>query len=82
MNKKIKRDGHWARHKEERFLALSPKRTQTALEAIKALGMLGNRLNYKYDQNQAKALMRTMEAAMSELRTKFEPKGMGRPIAA
>ena len=81
IKKKPVRDGHWAKHKEERFNALSPKRLDNALEAIKSLGNLGNRLNYKYDQNQAKALLGQMEAAMEELRQKFEPKSMGRPVS-
>lgn len=80
MKKKIKRDGHWARHKEEKFLELAPKRVNAVLEGIRKLNNLTNRLNYKYEPENVAEMFEVLEKELATCKKNFEPKKLGRPF--
>ena len=58
-----------------KFVELAEKRVRRALKDIKLIGNLSNRSNYSYTDEDVKKIMRTLQSAVNEIKTRFERKG-------
>lgn len=58
----------------ERFEELAPKRTETALKAVRVLSRCGNRQSYEYTEEEAAQIFDALEAEVKAARECFKPK--------
>lgn len=57
--------------KRAKFKELAEKRTNKALEAIRLIGNLSNRQNYRYEDQEARKIVKALREAVSEIEGKF-----------
>ncbi|KDB02351.1 hypothetical protein U879_17595 [Defluviimonas sp. 20V17] len=57
--------------KRIKFKELAEKRTNKALEAIRLIGNLSNRQNYRYEDQEARKIVKALREAVSEIEGKF-----------
>jgi hypothetical protein len=58
-----------------KFVELAQKRVTRALRDIRLIGNLSNRSNYKYTDEDARKIYRTLRQALDEMKARFERKG-------
>lgn len=58
-------------YKHQNFVRLAEARVNKALESIRLIGNLTNRNNYEYSQEEARAIINALNAAISELKAQF-----------
>lgn len=59
------------RDQREKFIELANKRVTRAIKDIRLVGNLANRRSYKYDENDAKKIIRALQREISVLRARF-----------
>jgi hypothetical protein len=64
----------------KKFVVLAEKRVTRALKDIRLIGNLSNRSNYKYTDEDARKICKTLRDAVDEVRARFERKGEDRAI--
>lgn len=65
-----------AREKDRRkFVELAQKRVTRALKDIRLIGNLSNHSNYNYTEEDAKAIHKALQNALTELKARFDRKG-------
>lgn len=57
--------------KRVKFKELAEKRTNRALDAIRLVGNLSNRQNYKYDESEARKIVKALKAAIGDVERQF-----------
>lgn len=57
--------------KKERFKRLATMRTNAALEKLRLLGNLANKVNYDYDEEDIKKVFSAVESQLREIKLKF-----------
>jgi predicted RNA-binding protein (virulence factor B family) len=57
-----------------KFVELANARVAKAVKDLRLIGNLSNRHNYQYTDDEAKTILKVLEAEMEVLRTKFRPK--------
>jgi ABC-type Fe3+-hydroxamate transport system substrate-binding protein len=60
------------RNPRERFIDLANKRVTAAILQLRLVGNLANRKNYEYDADDAKKIIRTLQAEMNALKARFQ----------
>lgn len=55
----------------DKFVHLAEKRVVRAIHAIRLVGNLSNRSNYSYTEEDAKKIIRALQTALDEMKTKF-----------
>lgn len=58
-----------------KFVGLAEKRVSRALKDIRLIGNLSNRSNYKYTEEDAKKIYRTLRQALEDMKARFEHQG-------
>ncbi|MHB1516338.1 MAG: hypothetical protein ACYCVY_11670 [Acidiferrobacteraceae bacterium] len=58
-----------------KFVMLAEKRVSRALKDIRLIGNLSNRSNYKYSEEDAKKIYRTLRQAVEDMKSRFERRG-------
>lgn len=58
-----------------KFKELAEKRVRRALKEIQLIGNLSNRSNYFYTEEDAKKIVKALQNAVTELKTRFDNKG-------
>ena len=64
----------------DKFVELAEKRTVRSIKSIRLVGNLSNRSNYKYTEEDASKIIRTLEVELKELRRKFSGGGTSTDI--
>lgn len=59
------------RDPREKFVELANKRVTKAIKDLRLIGNLANRRSYKYDDNDAKKIIRALQREISVLRARF-----------
>ena len=59
----------------DKFVELAEKRTVRSIKSIRLVGNLSNRSNYKYTEEDANKIIRTLENELRELRRRFSKGG-------
>ena len=57
--------------KRLKFKELAEKRMNRALDSIRLVGNLSNRQNYKYDETEARKIVKALRTAISEVERQF-----------
>lgn len=57
--------------KHDNFVRLAEARVNKTLEAIRLVGNLSNRSNYEYSDEESRAILAAINAAVSDLRAQF-----------
>jgi hypothetical protein len=60
-----------ARDPRERFIELANKRVNRAIKDLRLVGNLSNRRVYKYDETDAKKIIRALQAEIDGLKARF-----------
>jgi hypothetical protein len=60
-----------ARDPRERFIDLANKRVNRAIKDLRLVGNLSNRRVYKYDETDAKKIIRALQAEIDGLKARF-----------
>lgn len=60
------------RDPRERFVDLANKRVTAAILQLRLVGNLANRKNYEYEADDAKKIIRTLQAEVSALKARFQ----------
>jgi hypothetical protein len=60
------------RDPRERFLSLANKRVTAAIHQIRLVGNLSNRKNYEYTPEEAAKIVRALQRAVDETKSKFK----------
>ena len=58
--------------KRDKFKNLAEKRVNKALNDLRLVSNLANRMNYEYTEDDAKKIVRALKAGVEEVRLKFE----------
>ena len=58
--------------KRDRFVRLAEKRVTRAVEAIRLVGNLSERSNYRYTQEEARALLSALEQELGATKSRFK----------
>ena len=70
-----------AREKDrKKFIELAEKRVRRTIKDIHLIGNLANRSNYSYTSDDAKKIVRALQAAVLEVKERFDRKGEERSI--
>ena len=56
----------------DKFKNLAEKRVNKALNDLRLVSNLANRMNYEYTEDDAKKIVRALKAGVEEVRLKFE----------
>jgi hypothetical protein len=59
----------------KKFVELAQKRVTRALKDIKLIGNLSNRSNYTYTDEDARAIYKALQNALTDLKNRFDRKG-------
>lgn len=59
------------RDRRERFVALAEARTEKAIQNIRLIGNLSNKVNYEYTDADAAQILRALEAELKALKGRF-----------
>jgi hypothetical protein len=59
----------------KKFVELAEKRVRRAIKDLKLIGNLSNRSNYSYTEEDAKKIYKVLQAAIVEVKTRFDSKG-------
>ena len=62
------------KNKEERFIRIAERRTNTILETLRLLGNCSNTNNYKFTDQQVKKIFNAIEQEVRITKIKFEKK--------
>lgn len=68
MNEKVKRDPR------AKFVELANARVLRAVKDLRLVGNLSNRKNYEYSDEEARKILKVLEAELDMLKTKFRAK--------
>jgi len=63
------------RDAREKFVELANKRVTRAIKDLRLVGNLANRRNYKYDEEDAKKVIRALQREMDALKARFRGDG-------
>ena len=61
------------RDKHGKFVELATKRVNKALEQIRLVGNLANRMTYEYTDEEAKKILRVLQKEVDSVKSKFDP---------
>lgn len=64
----------------EKFVKLCEKRVNKAIKDIRLIGNLSNKTNYKYDENDARKIVRVLQNELNDLKARFDTKSGGNGI--
>jgi len=64
----------------EKFVELAEKRVRRAIKDIKLIGNLSNRSNYVYTEKDVKKIIKALQGALSEMKSRFDRHGEGDEI--
>ncbi len=64
----------------EKFVELCEKRVTKAIKDIRLIGNLSNRTNYKYDENDARKILKVLKGEISNLEAQFGSRNGGNEI--
>ena len=56
----------------EKFVRMANKRVNSALKAIQQVGMLSNRSNYDYNQEDVNKIIASLEKEVADCKKRFE----------
>ncbi len=59
------------RNPEQKFVELANKRVNRAIKDLRLVGNLSNKGSYKYDDGQAKKIVRALQKELDVLKAKF-----------
>jgi hypothetical protein len=59
------------RDKHGKFIELATKRVNKALDQIRLVGNLSNRMTYEYSEDEAKKILRTLQKELDSVKSKF-----------
>jgi hypothetical protein len=59
------------RNKRLKFLELANKRVNRAIKALALVANLGNRKNYEYTDDEAKKIIKTLQAEIDEIKKTY-----------
>lgn len=65
--------GSEKRDPRAKFVELANARVVKVVKDLRLLGNLSNRRNYEFSDDEARVLLRTIDAEMETLRSKFKP---------
>ncbi|MCY1242445.1 hypothetical protein D9M68_864530 [compost metagenome] len=57
-----------------KFVELANARVARAIKDLRLIGNLANRKNYEYSDEEAKKILKVLEAELDTLKAKFRPK--------
>lgn len=60
--------------KRDKFVTLAKSRVNRAISMIRLIGNLGNKSHYDYSKDDAKQIIRALEAEVRNVKIKFESK--------
>jgi len=66
---------HLPRDKSAKFVELATNRVNRALKELALVGNLANRSNYEYSDDQAKKIIRALQAGLDQVKTRFSSGG-------
>ena len=64
----------------KKFVTLAEKRVTRAIRDIRLIGNLSNRSNYKYTDDDARKIYRTLRESIDEMKARFERRGDERGV--
>lgn len=56
----------------EKFILLAEARVTKAIKALRLVGNLSNKSNYKYTDEDAKKIIKALEGELKQLKSRFE----------
>lgn len=59
------------RDKHGKFVELATKRVNKALDQIRLVGNLSNRMTYEYSEEEAKKIVRALQKELDSVKSKF-----------
>jgi hypothetical protein len=64
----------------QKFVELCEKRVTKAIKAIRLIGNLSNRTNYKYDESDTRKILKALKTEISNMEARFDSRGGGNGI--
>ena len=64
----------------DKFVVLAERRVEKAIKALRLVGNLSNRTNYKYEDNDAEKIVKTLSKELADLKARFEEASVSREI--
>lgn len=64
----------------DKFVALAERRVEKAIKALRLVGNLSNKTNYKYEDKDAEKILKTLSKELADLKTRFDEASVSREI--